>query len=76
MPTDDDYAVRTDLKPGDRVSGTIIATTDASVFVDIGARSEGIIDRLEFSDSDTEIKEGDAVDAILVKVKDGDYLLD
>ena len=46
---------------GDSFETTVVAVTDTTVFVDLSAKSEGVIDAAEFKDDEgnVTIKEGD-----------------
>ena len=48
---------------GDSFETTVVAITDSTVFVDLSAKSEGVIDLAEFKDADGNItlKEGDKI---------------
>jgi small subunit ribosomal protein S1 len=77
---DDDFAAmfaeseRTDPKagkrprPGDQVTGKVISIGKEAVFVDVGGKGEGMIERAEVSDSDGKLllKIGDSIDARVV----------
>jgi len=56
-----------DPEPGQQVEGTIASITDATVFVNIGAKSEGTIDRATLSDPDS-LQVGDTISAFVVRV--------
>ncbi len=60
-----------------KISGTIVSVGDEWVFVDIGAKSEGVIARAEFTDKNgpLEIKTGDPVTAYVVSSRDGEIRL-
>lgn len=62
---------------GSKVSGRIIAIDSKSVFVDINAKSEGIINREELLDADGNITVGigDMIDAYFVSEKNGEIML-
>ncbi|MBW2526159.1 MAG: S1 RNA-binding domain-containing protein, partial [Deltaproteobacteria bacterium] len=62
---------------GSTVTGRVVALTSESVFVDLGAKSEGVIDRGELCDEDGKltVAEGDTVQARVISVKDGTILL-
>ena len=47
--------LKTDFKVGDRVEGTVTQIGRQSVFVDINARSDGIVDREELLDDEGEL---------------------
>lgn len=55
------------LKEGDLVEGTVVKVTDREVFVDVGAKSEGIVPRSEFKE---EVQPGDKV-TVYVESVDG-----
>ena len=65
------------FEPGTKVSGEIIAIDRKSIFVDINAKSEGIINREEFLDKEGNltVKEGDIVEAYFVSDKRGEITL-
>ena len=48
---------------GDSFETTVVAVTDSTVFVDLSAKSEGVVDVAEFKDADgnVNIKEGDKI---------------
>lgn len=66
-----------DFEIGSKVSGRIIAIDSKSVFVDINAKSEGIINREEVLDADGNIsvEVGDIVEAYFVSEKNGEIML-
>ena len=45
-------SLRTEFHVGDKIEGVVTATGRTSVFVDIRARSDGIIERSELTDDD------------------------
>ncbi len=53
------------LKEGDLVEGTVVKVTDKEVYVDVGAKSEGIVPRSEFKE---EVKPGDRVTVYIESV--------
>jgi small subunit ribosomal protein S1 len=65
------------FEPGTKVSGEVIAIDRRSVFVDINAKSEGIINREELLDKEGNltVKEGDIVEAYFVSDKRGEISL-
>lgn len=87
MPMLDDYfndkksgvldSLNVDFEIGSKVSGRIIAIDSKSVFVDINAKSEGIINREEVLDADGNItvEVGDIVEAYFVSEKNGEIML-
>lgn len=62
---------------GDIVSGRVVALSQESVFVELGAKAEGIIDRAELSDDDGELSVsiGDTVQARVADAREGHILL-
>lgn len=62
---------------GSTVSGRVVALTSESVFIDLGAKSEGVVDREELLDEDGKltVAEGDTLQARVVSVKDGTIML-
>ncbi len=61
-------SLRTEFEVGDKIAGKVAAIDKNSIFVNIGARTEGILDRHEFTDEDGELKiaVGDRVEAFCV----------
>lgn len=61
--------LRTGFEPGEKVSGVVTAIDPNGVFVDVGARCEGIIDRNELEDKDGNltVAVGDAVEAYYIE---------
>ena len=64
------------LSPGEIVSGVIIKISKDMVFVDLGGKSEGLVDLAEFKDEEGKIniKEGDKVELRVASLKGGIYL--
>ena len=62
------------LKEGDVVQGRVLKVLEKEVIVDIGYKSEGVIDIQEFRGADGVIRvaEGDRVDVLLERTEDGD----
>ena len=62
--------------PGDTVSGTVVKITKDTVFVDLGGKSEGIADVVEFLDKDgnLSLKEGDTVELRVASFRGGIHL--
>lgn len=58
------------LQPGQKITGTIIAVTGDSVFVDVGIKVDGIMDRKEILDAEgnESAVAGDSVEAWVVAV--------
>lgn len=61
-----------EVKPGDKITGKIIALSENSVFIDINAKSEGIIPLEEFVDEQGRltVKPGDIITATVVFADD------
>jgi len=62
--------------PGDTVSGTVVRITQNTIFVDLGGKSEGIVDKAEFLDKDGNLTltEGAKVQLKVSSIKEGIYL--
>ena len=65
------------IAQGDRVKGTVIQVTAKNVFVDLGLKSEGILDIKDVTDSQgkVKVKVGDQIDAINMGTGDGYFKL-
>ena len=63
----------TQLKPGAIVIGTVLEITDDAVIVNAGLKSEGVIPRNQFlnTDGELEVAVGDQVEVALDTVEDG-----
>jgi len=63
----------TQLQPGTIVTGTVVAITPETVVVNAGLKSEGVIPRNQFSDTEggLEVTVGDKVQVALDAVEDG-----
>jgi small subunit ribosomal protein S1 len=63
----------TQLKPGAIVIGTVLEITDDAVIVNAGLKSEGVIPRNQFlnTDGELEVSVGDQVEVALDTVEDG-----
>ncbi len=64
------------LRTGDITEGTVINVQNGEVMVNLGYKSDGLIPRGEFTDTDedpaTLVKPGDKVTVFVVRVNDGD----
>ena len=62
------------LKEGDVVQGRVIKILDKEVIVDIGYKSEGVVDLAEFRgpDGTLTVREGDRLEVLLEKAEDDD----
>ncbi len=61
------------FETGDRVEGRVVRTDDQTVFVDLGGKAEGSIDRAELADDTGELTValGDTVSAFVVDTRGG-----
>ncbi len=62
------------LSEGEVVSGRVLKVTDAKVVIDVGYKSEGIIDASEFADEGgkVSVKPGEMVDVLLESTENAD----
>lgn len=62
------------LTPGQEIEAVVVAITDDCVFIDLNAKSEGIIDKAEFTDKEGQcsLKEGDKVKAFFTGERGGE----
>jgi small subunit ribosomal protein S1 len=63
-----------DLEEGEIVRGTVLRVDDKEVLVDVGFKSEGVIQRQEFADPES-IKPGDQIEVFLEKMENQDGLV-
>lgn len=70
------YSAPTKLSPGQQVEATVVRITSNSVFLDIGGKSEGYINREELSDGQggLTVKEGDRVKAYFLSANRSEML--
>jgi small subunit ribosomal protein S1 len=61
------------LFPGQRVKAKVVGISSETVYIDLGGKSEGVIDLSEFRDENGTIviKDGDTIEASFVSVVDG-----
>ncbi|MCP3921124.1 MAG: 30S ribosomal protein S1 [Desulfobacterales bacterium] len=66
-----------DIKVGDKINGKIIAVGDTSIFIDTGSKSDGVVEKLEFTDEDgnVTVKEGDSLELYVVKKTESEMIL-
>jgi small subunit ribosomal protein S1 len=64
------------FKPGQKVKAKIVTITNEWVFIDLGGKSEGILDRLEMIDEKgtLTVREGDMIEAFFLSVKNHETL--
>lgn len=85
LPSTDDFAALfgdsdfevADVQTGDRIEATVVAIDDESVFVSLGAKSEGVIDRKDLQDKDGEltVNIGETVKVYVVSTRGGNIRL-
>jgi len=70
-------ALRRGFEVGEQVTGIVTLVDRNSVFVDINARSEGILDRSELLDDEgnVKVKAGDSITAYFLSAKGGEFKL-
>ena len=73
---DESFIDRNRLKPGEKVKATVVNITQEWVFIDLGSKSEGYLDRKEFCDNDGNItiKEGDKLEAYFLSSRNNEKL--
>lgn len=66
--------LRTGFNPGEKVSATVLSVGKYSVFVDVGATGEGVVNLEEFRNKEGEItvQAGDVIDVFFVSAKGGE----
>ena len=64
------------FSPGDKVSGTVVNITRDMIFLDLGGKSEGMVDSKEFAKEDgtLTVTKGDKVELRVSSVRDGIHL--
>ncbi len=62
------------LTPGQEIESTIVAINGDTVFIDLNAKSEGVVNSAEFTDQDGNltVKEGDKIKAFFLGEKNGE----
>ena len=63
---------REDFRPGDSVTGDVVKISKENIFVDLGGKSEGVVDAVEFLDKDgtLTVKLGDRVELKVASIED------
>lgn len=66
-----------DLRVGDKIRAEIIAIGDKNIFIHIGAKSDGVVDKAEMLDDQNAltVQVGDFLDLYVVSVKEGEIRL-
>jgi len=61
------------LKPGDRIDVTVAAISGESIFLDLGGKSEGIMDAAEVknSEGEIEVQPGDTINVFFLSARGG-----
>lgn len=62
------------LTPGQEIESTVVAVSGETVFIDMSAKSEGVINAAEFADENgnLSVKEGDKIKAFFIGEKNGE----
>ncbi len=62
------------LTPGDRTTATVVGISGENIFLDVGAKSEGVVSAAEFTDDEGQltVETGDRVDVYLLQAKGGE----
>lgn len=71
-------AIGGNIRPGQVIFAKVVGFTADSVFVDVGAKAEGVISKAELADEETgelELKEGDKIEARIRKIDGGTVFL-
>ncbi|HXX56899.1 MAG TPA: 30S ribosomal protein S1 [Thermodesulfovibrionales bacterium] len=65
------------LEPGQKVRAKVISISEDFVYIDLGGKSEGMIDVKEFMDQDgtLRVREGEEIEAFFVSLQDGGRVL-
>ena len=64
------------LKPGQKIEATVVKITQDWIFLDLGGKSEGYLDRKELADENgnLSVKEGDSIEAYFLSSKHNEKL--
>lgn len=70
------YADPPRLEPGEKVAARIIGITSEHIFLDLGTKGEGCLERKEFHDAggNLTVREGDTIQAFFVGTRDNEML--
>ncbi|MEM6367470.1 MAG: S1 RNA-binding domain-containing protein [Myxococcota bacterium] len=72
-------AIGGDLRPGQIIFAKVVSIAGNSVFLDVGAKAEGVIEKSELqeegAEEEVEVKEGDKVEARIRKIEGGTIVL-
>ena len=62
-------------EPGQEIETEIVAITDSYIFLDLNAKTEGVLERHELEDDDgnVSVKEGEKIKAFFVGMVDGEF---
>ncbi|MBN1649294.1 MAG: 30S ribosomal protein S1 [Spirochaetales bacterium] len=63
------------LTPGEQIEAKIVSVTDDTIFLDLGGKSEGVLDAAELRDKSGKItvKTGDTIKAFFLNVQNGEF---
>ncbi len=69
----DQYGMGKRLYPGQKVSAKVVGISGDLVYIDLGGKTEGVVDLTEFIDKEgvAGVREGDEIKACFVTVEDG-----
>lgn len=71
-------AIGGNIRPGQVIFAKVVGFTNDSIFVDVGAKAEGVISKAELADEETgelDLKEGDKIEARIRKIDGGTVFL-
>ncbi len=75
----DEYMTDTgdEIRVGDKISGEVIAVGQDSVYVHVGGKEDGVVDKVELLDENGELtcRQGDRLDLYVVQAGDGEIRL-
>ncbi|MDE5775532.1 MAG: 30S ribosomal protein S1, partial [Treponemataceae bacterium] len=59
------------LEIGEQIETQVVAVSDTTIFLDLNSKSEGVLDRAEFSDENVP-KEGDKIKVFFLGTQNGE----
>lgn len=73
---EESFVDRKRLKPGEKIEAEIVKITSEWIFIDLGSKSEGYLDRNELVDEEgnVSVKEGDVVQVYFLSAKNNEFL--
>lgn len=65
------------LTPGQKITATVVGISGESIFLDVGAKSEGVLNASEITDEDGNmtIAEGDSLEVFYIRTKGAELML-